>query len=321
MKKRTVNGLIFITVAILIYGILLLLIKSGVINRYYEQILILMGINIILALSLNLVIGFTGQLALGHAGFMSIGAYTAAMLTIKLHLPFALSIISGGLLSAIVGALIGLPILRLKGDYLAITTLGFGEIIRVVITNLDFLGGARGLAGIPPKTNFTWIFFIMLLTIVVLRNIIKSTHGRAMIAIREDEIAAEAMGVNATLYKLTAFSIAAFFAGVAGSLYAHYFMFLEPNSFNFMKSIEIVTFVVLGGMGSLSGCILSTGILTVLPEFLRELSNYRMVVYSLLLVIIMLFRPQGLMGNKELSFNIFSKSYKKGGDANATSSR
>lgn len=321
MNKDIKKTLINLAGAFLLYIVLFFLIRSGNINRYYEQILILVGINIILAVSLNLVIGYTGQLALGHAGFMSIGAYTAAMCSIKLHLPFLLSLLAGGLLAAAFGILIGLPILRLKGDYLAITTLGFGEIIRVVIINLESLGGAKGLVGIPPKTNFTWVFFIMLLTILILYNIINSTHGRAMIAIREDEIAAEAMGINATRYKLTAFTIASLFAGIAGGLYAHYFMFIEPSSFNYMKSIEIVTFVVLGGMGSLSGSILSTGILTFLPEFLREFANYRMVAYSLLLIIIMLFRPQGLMGNKELTFNIFSKINGKGGKANATGSK
>ncbi|MBL4935533.1 branched-chain amino acid ABC transporter permease [Clostridium sp. YIM B02515] len=316
-KKTIVN---FIAVAI-VYLVLFGLIKGGLLNRYYEQILVLIGINIILALSLNLVIGFTGQLTLGHAGFMSVGAYAAAMLTIKLHLPFLLCIVLGGAAAGLVGFLIGLPILRLKGDYLAITTLGFGEMIRVAITNIEPVGGARGLAGIPPKTTFTTVFLGVIITFIILKNIINSTQGRAMIATRENEIAAEAMGINTTEYKLIAFVIASFFAGVAGALYAHYFMFLEPNSFNFMKSIEIVTYVVLGGMGSLSGSMLSAGILTLLPEALREFANYRMIVYSLLLILIMIFRPQGLMGNKELSFKMFKSLNKKGGNANASSGR
>lgn len=318
INKKTIVNIIAV---LLVYFVLFGLIKGGFLNRYYEQILILIGINMILALSLNLVIGFTGQLTLGHAGFMSVGAYAAAMLTLKLQLPFLLCIIAGGAAAGLIGFLIGLPILRLKGDYLAITTLGFGEMIRVAITNIESVGGARGLAGIPPKTTFTWVFFGVIVTFVILKNIINSSQGRAMIAVRENEIAAEAMGINTTEYKLTAFVISSFFAGVAGALYAHYFMFLEPNSFNFMKSIEIVTYVVLGGMGSLTGSMLSAGILTLLPEALREFANYRMIVYSLLLILIMIFRPQGLMGNKELSFKIFKSIGKKGGNVNASSNR
>lgn len=318
MLKKHQKSLIFILGAIILYSVILILIKTGMLNMYYEQIIILVSINIILALSLNLITGFAGQLALGHAGFMSIGAYAAAMCTLKYNLPFALSLLLGGMFAAIFGILIGLPILRLKGDYLAITTLGFGEIIRVLITNIDALGGAKGLAGIPLKTNFTWAYFLALITFIAIKNIINSTQGRAMIAIREDEIASEAMGINATYYKLTAFTISAMFAGIAGGLYAHYYMFIDPNSFNFMKSIEIVTFVVLGGMGSLYGSVIATGILTFLPEFLREFANFRMVLYPLLLIIIMLLKNKGL--DKKL-FALRFKLYKKGGDVNATSGR
>jgi branched-chain amino acid transport system permease protein len=316
MQKNFKKNLIFLLVAILIYIIFFSLIKTGVLNGYYEQILILICINIILALSLNLITGFTGQLALGHAGFMSIGAYTAAMCTIKYDTPFLLSLLAGGLLAGAIGILIGLPILRLKGDYLAITTLGFGEIIRVMITNIEALGGAKGLVGIPFNTNFTWAFFLALLTFIVIKNVIASTHGRAMIAIREDEIAAEAMGVNSTYIKLMAFTIASMFAGIAGGLYAHYFMFIDPNSFNFTKSIEIVTFVVLGGMGSLYGSIIATSILTFLPELLRGFANLRMVLYPLLLIMIMLVKANGY--NKKL-ISLFKKFIQKGGDVNVTS--
>ena len=298
MRKNFKKNLFFLLSAVLIYIVIFILIKTGVLNGYYEQILILICINIILALSLNLITGFAGQLALGHAGFMSIGAYTAAMCTLKFDSPLFISLLAGGLLAAAVGILIGLPILRLKGDYLAITTLGFGEIIRVIITNIDALGGAKGLAGIPYNTNFTWAYFLAFLTFVVIKNIISSTQGRAMIAIREDEIAAEAMGINSTYIKLMAFTIASMFAGIAGGLYAHYFMFIDPNSFNFTKSIEIVTFVVLGGMGSLYGSVIATSILTFLPELLRGFSNFRMVLYPLLLIIIMLFKAKGY--NKKL---------------------
>ena len=300
MKSNLKKTGLFLLISLAIYGVLEILIKTEYINPYYSQILILIGINIILALSLNLILGFTGQLALGHAGFMAIGAYSASILSIKAHLPFLLVIIIGGLVAAFIGFLIGLPTLRLKGDYLAITTLGFGEIIRVLIINMDSLGGARGLAGIPQKTTFTWVFFITIVTIIAIYNIVNSSQGRAMISIREDEIAAEAMGINTTRYKLIAFVIGSFFAGLGGGLYAHYFMFIEPASFGFMKSIEIVTYVVLGGMGSLSGSVLSAGILTYIPEALRAFAKYRMIIYSASLILIMIFRPQGLMGDKEI---------------------
>lgn len=311
---------------IALYSIFFLLIQTGTLNPYYGQILIVLGINIILAVSLNLVIGFTGQLALGHAGFMSIGGYTAAIMSLNYHLPFVLSLIIGGVVSAVIGFLIGMPILRLKGDYLAITTLGFGEIIRVAIVNMDFLGGPRGLAGIPKKTNFTWVYFITIFTVIVIYNIIRSPYGRAMLSIREDEIASESMGINTTKYKMMAFVIASFFAGIAGGLYAHQFMFLDPKSFDFIKSFEILTFVVFGGMGSLSGSIIATTFLTYLPEILRTFAEYRMIIYAASLVILMLFRPQGIMGNKEINFGSikdfilckFGKCKKKGGVHNAT---
>ncbi len=307
MKNHIKKATIFLVAALIIYGFLLIIINGKIINNYQIQIINYLGINIILALSLNLIIGFTGQLALGHAGFMSIGAYTAAVCTVNFHLPFFLALLCAGIVSAIFGFLIGLPTLRLKGDYLAITTLGFGQIIQVVITNIDYLGGARGFVGIPPKTDFTWVFFSVLITFVVIYNIVHSSRGRAMLSIREDEIASEAMGINTTKYKIEAFIVAAFFAGVAGGLFAHLYMFIDPTSFGFLKSVEIVTFVVLGGMGSLSGCILSTGVLTVLPEALRAFSDYRMVFYSILLIVIMIFRPQGLMGTKELSLKFIKK--------------
>ncbi|MFZ5968075.1 MAG: branched-chain amino acid ABC transporter permease [Bacillota bacterium] len=308
MRKFLDKKMLYTVISLsIIYLILMGLMNTGILNNYYIQILIVFGINIILAVSLNLVLGFTGQLALGHAGFMSVGGYTAAILTMKLGLPFPLVLIAGGMLAALFGFLIGMPILRLKGDYLTITTLGFGEIIRVIIVNLDFLGGPRGLPGIPKKTTFTIVYLITILSVMVIYNIINSSQGRAMKSIREDEIASEAMGINTTSYKLKAFVIASFFAGVAGGLYAHYFMFLDPSSFNFLKSTEILTFVVLGGMGSLSGSILAAGVLTYLPELLRSFSEYRMIIYSASLIMLMLFRPQGLLGTKELSFDMFKK--------------
>ena len=313
MKKELKNTIIFLALGVILFVILSSLINTGILNRYYARILTLICINIILAVSLNLIIGFTGQLTLGHAGFMSIGAYSASMFTIQMHTPFAISLLLGGMFAGAVGFLIGLPTLRLKGDYLAITTLGFGEIIRVVITNIDQLGGGRGLSGIPPKTTFAWVFFIMVFTMLLIYNVVRSSQGRAMMSVREDEIAAEAMGINTTKYKIMAFVIGSFLAGIAGGLFAHYIMYIKPEQFNFLKSVDIVTYVVMGGMGSLTGSALSTGILTILPEGLRFLSDYRMVIYPIALIIIMRFRPQGLMGSKELTLDVFNK-FSKGSD-------
>lgn len=306
-KKTLVNiGLIIGT-----FLILFLLMTTKVINSYYGGIIILILINIVLAVSLNLVVGFTGQLCLGHAGFMAIGAYVSAVLSVNMKLPFFISIIVGGIIAGIFAALIGFPTLKLKGDYFAITTLAFGEIIRVIIMNLNYVGGARGFSGIPRKTNFTIAFLAMVIAIVVIYNIIHSTQGRSMVAIRENEIAAEAMGVNAFKYKMMAFIVAAFFAGAAGALYAHYMGFIQPTSFDFVKSIDLLTFVVFGGMGSLSGSVIATIILTFLPEGLREFKELRMIIYPLALIVLMIFRPQGLLGNKELSLKVFGKFRKR----------
>lgn len=305
--KKRINKKSVLTVLILavVYLVLFFMIKEKIINSYKVQILIIVGINIILACSLNLILGFTGQLTLGHAGFMSIGGYTAAMMSIKFHLPFPLALLAGGIFAGFISYLFGLPILRLKGDYLAISTLGFGEIIRVIIVNLDFLGGPRGLAGIPKKTTFTWVYIITVLTVIIIYNLIKSTYGRGMISVREDEIASEAMGINTTKYKLMAFVLGGFFAGIAGGLYAHLIMFLDPKTFNFLKSMDILIYVVFGGMGSISGSILSASILTYLPEVLRSISDLRMIAYSILIIVLMLFRPEGLMGSRELSLKTF----------------
>jgi branched-chain amino acid transport system permease protein len=290
------------------------------VNPYVFQVLILIGINIILAVSLNLVNGFTGQFSIGHAGFMAVGAYTSAMFSLhagmqvvaKLlaaHVPagvaqgamLLVALVLGGLVAAIFGWLVGLPSLRLRGDYLAIVTLGFGEIIRVLILNIDAVGGARGLPGIPHWADFFWVFLGVAVVLALARNLARSTHGRAMFAIRDDEIAAEALGVDTTAYKVTAFVLGAFFAGVAGGLFAHYLSYLNPGSFTFLKSIEIIAMVVLGGMGSLTGSVLAAIVLTLLPEVLRPVKDYRMVIYSLLLIILMIARPQGLLGTREIS--------------------
>lgn len=316
MKRHIKKTLICLIVAFIGYILISLLISSKVLNDFYIRILMMVGINIILATALNLVIGFTGQLVLGFAGFMSVGAYMSSVLTMKFQFPFLPALILGGCMAAIFGLLVGIPTLRLRGDYLAITTLGFGEIIRVLIVNIDYLGGPRGLPAIPKYTTYTWIYIICILSVLIIYYIIHSTHGRAMISVREDEIASESMGINTTVSKISAFTIAAFFAGIAGGLYAHFLMFIDPKSFDWLKSFEIVTFVVAGGMGSLTGSILSAGSLTLLPEILRlfGFSKYRMLMYAILLLILMLFRPQGLMGSKELSLKVFNNlGFKKAG--------
>lgn len=272
------------------------------INDYYLQILIWVGINVIMGVSLNLINGFTGQFSLGHAGFMAIGAYVAASMTKLMGMPFALALLAGGIAAAAGGLVVGIPTLRLAGDYLAIATLGFGEIIRVIILNLDVVGGPRGLPGIPAHTTFLWVYVIAAATVIVVRNLIWSRQGRALVAIREDETAAETMGVDTTRSKIMAFVVGAFFAGVAGGLYAHKITFIDPSQFDFMKSIEALVIIVLGGLGSITGTVMAAFVVTFLPEILRAFADYRMIVYSLMLILMMLYRPRGLMGTAEFSF-------------------
>lgn len=286
------------------------------INAYVTQIACLIGINIVMALSLNLISGQTGQFSLGHAGFMAIGAYTSAAVTVLAHpflsklfyflppplpetLIFLLGLLAGGLLAALGGILVGFPTLRLRGDYLAIATLGFGEIVRVIILNMDVLGGARGMGDIPQEANFFWIYFFVLVTLFTISNLISSPKGKSLLAIREDEIAAESVGINTAKYKIISFTIGAFFAGIGGGLFAHLNTYLNPSSFTFLKSVEFVVMIVLGGMGSLTGTILAATVLTLLPELLRAASEWRMVLYSLLLIVMMIWRPQGILGNWE----------------------
>ncbi|SNX53070.1 branched-chain amino acid ABC transporter permease [Thermoanaerobacterium sp. RBIITD] len=309
MKQVLKNRLIILVGLFVFYALIQALISFNFLNDYYVINIILMGINIILVVSLNLINGFTGQFSIGHAGFMSIGAYTSAIITYKLGLPFPLAILVGGISAGIIGILIGIPSLRLKGDYLAITTLGFGEIIRVIFLNTEYVGGASGMSGIPKYTNWTWTFWIAVITVILIRNFINSSYGRCCIAIREDETAAESMGINTTFYKTLAFTIGAFFAGVGGALYAHNFYIIQPETFGFMKSFDILTMVVLGGLGSITGSILSSIFLTFVYAALQDYAALRMVIYSLLLIIVMLFRPEGLMGTKEFSFK---KLFKKG---------
>ncbi|WP_027398226.1 branched-chain amino acid ABC transporter permease [Anaerovorax odorimutans] len=299
MKKN----LLILLCLIVTFVIVQVLIMNGIITRFHEITIATICINIILAVSLNLVTGFTGQFSLGHAGFMSIGAYVCAIINSRMDstLGFLIGILAGAVAAAIVGVIIGIPTLRLKGDYLAIATLGMAEIIRVIFLNLKITNGAAGFSGIPRYTNWMWLFIFTAGSIILINNFIRSSHGRACISIREDEIAAESMGINTTKYKVMAFTIGAFFAGIAGALFASYFYFIKPDAFGFLKSIDILVIVVLGGMGSITGSVIAATILAVLTTFLQEFTAVRMIIYAALLVLIMIFRPQGLMGTKEIT--------------------
>jgi len=282
------------------------------IDDYALNILLMAGINVILAVSLNIVSGHTGQFSLGHAGFMAVGAYGSAAITqingkallgalaflggAAQGTLFVFALLVGGVLAALAGLAVGLPSLRLKGDYLAIVTLGFGEIIRVVLQNTEAVGGARGLTGIPAFTTLGWTWGLAAVCIYCVSALVRSTYGRGFLAVRDDEIAAEAMGVNTTRYKVTAFVVGSFFAGLAGGLYAHLIGYITPEGFSFLKSVDVVVMVILGGMGSTVGVTVAAGLLTVLNELLRQAEQYRMVAFALLLIVMMIARPQGLLG-------------------------
>ncbi|MEO0070162.1 MAG: branched-chain amino acid ABC transporter permease, partial [candidate division WOR-3 bacterium] len=291
------------------------LILTGLINPYIHTVLCYAGVVVISALGLNLIYGYTGQFSLGHAAFFGIGAYTAALITRLLPksgfwvLPIGLVV--AGFVAGVIAFLIGLPILRLKSDYLGIATLGFGMIMNVLFKNSDkvipVMGGACGMRGIGKFTTFPWVFFLGLAGIVVLRNLVFSSVGRALISIREDELAAEAVGVNSTKYKTLGFVIGCVYAGVAGGLYAHLYSYLSPDNFDFLKSIDVLLIVVIGGLGSISGTVIAgmgwafllEGLRVVLPSAVQE---WRMVVYPLILIIFMLVRPGGAMGGREFNF-------------------
>jgi branched-chain amino acid transport system permease protein len=308
------------------------------IGPFPAKLLVDVGIAIVLAVSLNIVNGFAGQFSIGHAGFMMVGGYTAAWMTyygsIKLfgttnvppeavftggHPLFMAACLLGGLVAAAAGVIVGLPSLRLRGDYLAIVTLGFGEIMRVIATRtddvlypdettgksmlgfVDNLGGSLGFSGVPTFTRIFYVYIFVAVLLIVAYRLKASSKGRELLAVRENEIAAEAMGINATKAKVSAFVLAAFFAGIGGSLFAHELgTTLSPKELGFQKSIDLVIMVVLGGMGSITGVVAAAAILTILPEVFREFSEYRMIVYALALVVVMIVRPQGLLGIKEL---------------------
>jgi branched-chain amino acid transport system permease protein len=300
--------------------------KSSVFAYNYD-ILMAIGVNVILAVSLNLVTGYTGQFSLGHAGFMAVGAYASGSWSnhldaslinamggpgnwLVVNFAFLISMLFGGLLAAGAGLVVGIPSLRLKGDYLAIVTLGFGEIIRTAILNTDYLGASRGLSIPSAYTNIFWTFGLAAICVYVVISMVNSTYGRGFLTVRDDEVAAEAMGINTTKYKVIAFVVASFFAGIAGVLYAHFKLFVTPEGFNYFRSVDVVVMVILGGMGSTLGVVLAAILLTLLPEFLRSLAHAgllppayngllenRLILYSLLLIILMLIRPQGLLGD------------------------
>lgn len=292
--KPLTGNLITLALVCLLFAVAFTLVETGNATRHMRSMLVPICINIILAVSLNLTVGFLGELTLGHAGFMSVGAYAGCLFSIAMKeilpmaLRFPLAMLVGGIVAAFFGVLIGIPVLRLHGDYLAIVTLAFGEIIRSVIINLDFTGGAAGLKGTPQDSTFVIAFVVVLITLVVIMNLVNSRHGRAITAIRDNRIAAEACGINVTYFRMLAFVIAAFFAGVAGVLYGHNLSILSASTFDYNKSIELLVIVVLGGMGSIRGSVISAIIITVLPEALRELDDFRMLIYALVLIIMMI---------------------------------
>ena len=310
------NDLKMLVLALVIYGIIMGLTSAGMLNAFWQLNLIFAGLNIILAASLNLINGYTGQFSLGHAGFMAVGAYVGVVLTTNFQMAFPVAILAGGVTAGLLGALIGLPTLRLRGDYLAIATLGLGEIVRIVIINVPYVGGAAGFKGIPHHTDFTWVFCLMLVTLFIIKNFVNSRHGRACLAIRENEIAAESMGVNTTRYKVLAFSIGAFFAGVAGVLFGHNMYILSPASFTFMQSFNILIMVVMGGLGSMTGSIAGALVVTFLSAALASFPNARMIIYALALILLMFYRPQGLFGYVEVTaMQPLRRFFKKGGEA------
>lgn len=319
MLKRyfSKTNLCWIALTAVVFTVVTVLINAGLLGSYYQITLYNICINIILAVSLNLIIGICGQFSLGHAGFMCIGAYSAAIMVKSMPNMggFAIGIVIGLIISAIATLIVSIPTLRLRGDYLAIATLGFSEIIRIVVLNMEITNGAAGITGIPQLTSWPLLFIVMVLSIMIVTNFGRSRQGRACISIREDEIASEAMGVNTTKYKTLAFVIGAMLASVAGALYACNFFVIQPDLFNFNKSIDILVMVVFGGMGSITGSLIAAIFIGILNTVLQSFSSIRMIIYGLALVGIMIFRPGGLLGTKEFTFSaLFKRRKKKGGE-------
>ena len=286
----------------------LALMKAGLLDLYTARIIALGGINAIMAMSVNMIVGITGQLSLGQAGFLAIGAYSCIYFTLDMGLPMPVSAVLAVIITTVVGFVIGFPVLKLSGDYLAIVTLGFGEIIRVVFINLKALtGGPNGrqfttALALNNELALITVTSVLVIVVALLQNFLRSSYGRAIMACREDEIAANSCGINIFRYKMTGFVTAAFIAGIGGALYAMVNGFVKPDVAQFLRSIDYLIYVVLGGMGSMTGSIISAYVLTYLQEFLRFLQDYRLLIYPLILIFIMLFRPQGLLGMTELSF-------------------
>ncbi len=312
MKYRSVYPWLIV---IGIFALLFALIRLGILNPYWQQIIQFAGIITISALGLNLIYGYTGQFSLGHAAFYGIGAYTSALITKLIPqggiASLLIAIVAASVVVALVAFLIGMPILRLKSDYLGIATLGFGIIVKVIFDNADAvipsMGGSRGMLGIPKLTSFPVVYAGVIATVLVIRNFVSSSLGRACISIREDEIAAESVGIDTTKYKTLGFVLGSVFAGIAGALYAHLYTFLHPMNFDFLKSIDVLLIVVLGGLGSISGTIIAAVSWTFLLEGLRvilppEILDWRLVIYPLLLIIVMILKPKGLLGGLELGF-------------------
>lgn len=317
-KALRKQDLLCLAILAVIFVAFYVLFDEEILDDYWETNVILILINIIMSVSLNLINGLTGQFSIGHAGFMAVGAYSSAIITVKLGMDFPIALIVATLSAAVLGFLIGVPTLRLNGDYLAIATLGLGEIIRITILNIDYVGGASGFMGIPRLTTFPIAFWIMAFVLFFIKNFKNSAEGRACMAIRENEIAAETMGINTTKYKVLAFTIGAGFAGTAGALFSHYYYIAHPASFTFMRSFDVLTMVVLGGLGSISGSVAGAILLTGISAALADYPEWRMVIYSIVLIVLMLNRPQGIFGNKELSLKMFHSIKLGGGSRGGT---
>ena len=314
MKENLKVNILWLLLLLAGYGLISVLVSVGVLNLFYVQILQQIGINIILAVGLNLIVGFSGQFSLGHAGFMAIGAYAAAIIGSKspTYGAFFGAMIVGALLSGAVALLVGIPTLRLKGDYLAVATLGVSEIIRIFIINGGSLtNGAAGILGIPNFTTWQMVYFFVVITTIATLNFLRSPIGRSTLSVREDEIAAESVGVNTTKIKIIAFVFGAITASIAGSLQAGFIGSVVPKDYTFINSINVLIIVVFGGLGSITGAIVSAIVLGILNMLLQDVASIRMIIYALALVLVMIFRPGGLLGTWELSLSRFFKKSKK----------
>ncbi|HGR2153702.1 TPA: branched-chain amino acid ABC transporter permease [Streptococcus pneumoniae] len=314
MKENLKVNILWLLLLLAGYSLISVLVSVGVLNLFYVQILQQIGINIILAVGLNLIVGFSGQFSLGHAGFMAIGAYAAAIIgsTSPTYGAFFGAMLVGALLSGVVALLVGIPTLRLKGDYLAIATLGVSEIIRIFIINGGSLtNGAAGILGIPNFTTWQMVYFFVVITTIATLNFLRSPIGRSTLSVREDEIAAESVGVNTTKIKIIAFVFGAITASIAGSLQAGFIGSVVPKDYTFINSINVLIIVVFGGLGSITGAIVSAIVLGILNMLLQDVASVRMIIYALALVLVMIFRPGGLLGTWELSLSRFFKKSKK----------